>query len=330
MTDAERRLDDATLEWCSERVESDNARFDETYRWLRRQLAPDSTREPGLVRYELETLGHLETSAGRWAIAPTTISILDGGAGNAVLSGARPRWLKQRLLHLQEDDDPAIRSISQRVAPEMLGQRGGHGPSVVYLTAPEDELISTLCDRLGIRFEHRVTTRLEAALPNLDWVLGIGAVPSPPPGFEFERLVVGDDLNARSARRWVPWNSDREAGAYQYRRYGPDRYLFNDGEGLWAADQHSVQYAELRRLKRSVLWHDAADEQLYVSARFPLPMLFSRTAVLRTGQLPQFSHSHAVPGLGPGNCYENIPRPLAETIASKLGQNLQPTGAPPR
>ncbi len=313
---------DQLLEWCSERQEGTWAAFREAHDWLSmRQPSAEAEQRPDspIVAYNLQILGHLEMSwtDGRWAVAPAVISVLDNSGGNAVLVGARPRWLRRRLEALHEDPDPALREISSDVIVHEPVQRG-EAPSTLYLSSPADELMAVLCRRLGLRFEHRASERLRLVLPSIDAYLQASPLHAPPPGFQPRRLT----LDRRP--KWQEVDDDHASGAYEYLGYGPPRYVLNDETRLWQADKWVVVYAELRRLHRQVLFYRRADGVLFVPGYFPMPLLFARCAALRIGLLPRFSRQ-AVPGVpsevGPVNQFDNIPPRLFETIADRLGQS---------
>ena len=319
-------MHDELLEWCSERGDGTLESFDEAVAWLTtHKRGRDQDLEPGLVAYQLQALGHLEVDwkTSRWAIAPTCITILDDAGGNALLIGARPRWLMRRLLTLHADPDEELRDD---IAPDVIlhgdvAQFARNGPSAVYLTAPEDEVIERLCSKLGIRYEQRIEERLRSVLPDLQTYLDFGFAQATPPGFSARRL------EPTSRSRWVDVDDDAAPGAYEYRGYGPARYFFRapDGE-LSQADKWIVVHAELRRRSLKVLQWSPETRSLYVPAALPLPLLYGRCAVFRTGLLPRVL-SEPPKGLEKSPWYrwlqyENVPIKLATTLASKLGHPL--------
>jgi hypothetical protein len=223
----------------------------------------------------------------------------------------------QRLWALEDDGDARVRELSSYVFPEKLpAPDPTASPSAVVMSNRADEILAELCIALGIRFEQRVSRRLSHVLPSIDAYLGVGVVPSAPPGFEPGRMQLRERVEFR------PVDSDAAPGAYEYVRYGPARYIFNDGEALYQADRRVVVYAELRRAGHNVLTYERASQRMFVPGTCPLPLLYARAAVLRTGQLPSFVRrlSH-VPQDRPVNVYENVPERLFMRICERLGQS---------
>lgn len=316
---------DALLEWCSERLSGTMEAFRETHDWLHRDLGVDTPAAADLTAYNLQTLGHLEVSwleGGTWAVTPSAITVLENSGGLGLLVGARPRWLMRRLLNLESDADPFLEELSLRVMVESRPQPRHDGPTSLYLTTRDDLDLEELACVLGIAFERRVAQRLRDILPGLDSYLEVGWKASPPPGFEPRRF----ELYSRD--RWSEVTDEGQPGAYEYRRYGPPRYLFYDGN-VWAeADKWIVVYAELRRRNENTLFYRTEDRSMFVPARAPLPLLYARTAALSTGQLPKFVTNPVlgIPiGLGAVLQYSNVQPSLFRTIANRLGQALQTT-----
>jgi hypothetical protein len=307
---------DRLLTWCSERGEGSIDSFVEAHDWLCRTHGEPEAGNARLVLYHLSTLGHVEVDAvrDRWAVTPSAFTVISNSGANALLVGARPKWLMARLADLDNDQDADVQALASHIYPNPpIPQK--RAPSARYFTLSCDEDMAALCARLKIRFEHRVAERLASALPNFDSYLAYGQVDHPPHGFRPRRLNV-DTL------KWEETDDDGSPGAYEYEGHGR-RYIFNDGTRLVQGDRGVVEYAELRRARRWVIYHSTTDDSMFVPARAPLPLLYARTAVLRTGLLPLFTTEPiggVDPQLGPMLRYHNVPRWLSTTISRALGQ----------
>jgi hypothetical protein len=314
---------DRLLDWCSERGQGTLQAFADTHRWLRH--ATDGGGEDwSLSAYKLQVLGHIELvwrGEPRWAVAPPVVSVLDRSGGNALLVGGRPRWLMSRLEALPEDPNPVVQELAQRVVlDEPREQPRKDGPPAIYLTARSDDDIRMLCGALGIQFEQRLAARLRDALPSLDSYIDMGWGAPMPPGFAPRRF----DL--RAPKRWREVDNTDDAGAYEFTRYGPPRYFFIDGADRAEVEKWIAVYAELRRTTRDVLFYRHESRTLLTPARLPLPLLYARCAVLRTGMLPRYLPDPP-PGmdqdLGPALEYQNMTPKLASAIATAVGQHLR-------
>lgn len=316
---------DELLEWCSERLTGSMTAFREAHDWLAEVRSGDRPAW-SLTAYKLQILGHLEvswTGQGTWAVTPSVITMLDNSGGIGMLVGARPRWLMRRLRALESDPDPELAELSLRVMVlDPQPQPQGDGPPTLYLTARDDGDLWSLSDAMGIKFEGRVASRLQEALPVLDSYLHVGWKAATPPGFQPRRF------NLRARERWTDVEDETTPGAYEYTRYGPPRYFFYDGDTWAEADKWIVVYAELRRLGEQVLYYRTKDQTLLVSSRTPLPLLYARAAVLRTGMLPTFSSGPFLgvpPFLGSMLEYPNVTPKLFTAIADRLGQDPETT-----
>lgn len=314
------------LEWCSERAEGSLTAFAEVHGWLSGGRGGPRLEAWGLSAYKLQVLGHIElmwSGEGRWAVAPPVISVLDRSGGNALLVGARPRWLMSRLENLPDDPDPILRELSQRVMlDDPRDQPAKDGPPALYITARSDNDIRALCHALGLHFEYRLAARLREALPTIDSYIDTGWGAPGPPGFAPRKF----DL--RAPDRWREVDDDTAPGAYEFTRYGPPRYFFVDTDGRAEVEKWIAVYAELRRIGRNVIFYRDSDQTLLVPARLPLPLLYARCAALRTGLLPQYLPQPPVgvdQDLGPFLKYQNMTPKLSNAIATAVGQRLQLT-----
>ncbi len=315
------KMHDRLLEWCSERETGTISTFREVHDWLAASESIES--QAGLALYWMQTLGHLEAdwSTKRWAIAPPVITALDDSGGNALLIGARPRWLMREIATMQDSPNDELAEIALRVIA--LDPHEQHGaPSVRYLTGPRDDTLERLAQVLGIRFEHRVSQRLMHMIPAIDSCLDAGKGARTPVGVGVQRLMPD------SSSRWQDVDDDRAPGTYQYESYGAPRYQYNDGTRRFETDKATAIFAELRRTQTHVLFYSPKFKEMYVPGWSPLPLLAARCAVLRTGLVPP-STSRGIDGvpesLGRINRFQNIPFTLYYAICKAVGQKPQST-----
>lgn len=310
-------MHDHLLEWCSERLSGTIVGFREAHDWLARRQGIDS--DSRLVLYTMQTLGHLEVDwlGRRWAATPPVVTALEDSGGNALLVGARPRWLMRRLQTLAFDPDESVQELAEEIDMyEPMEQEGA--PAAQFLTGHRDESLAALCVKLDLRFEHRVSLRLRDALPTLDSYLAAGEGASPPPGMEARRFV------AEPRPGWVEVDDDHGAGAYEYEAYGAPRYQYCEGGSRFEVEKAIAVYAELRRISFQALFYSVDKSAMYVPGRMPLPLLAARCAVLRTGLLPHFFPRglKKLPHLGVLNQYFNIPQIHCKSICDSLGQQF--------
>ncbi|AUZ33638.1 hypothetical protein C3B78_03580 [Arthrobacter sp. PGP41] len=146
--------------------------------------------------------------------------------------------------------------------------------------------------------------------------------PSAPPAYDslFEQLV------SFSPQRWSPASPKDLAlpdGLYREQVHGRWRYTLRR-EGSWYAAElsHGI-FAELARRGRTVIhWQPDYPDcsragTLVLDQGVPLPALHSRVLVLCSGFIPRFDSS------AEAALYDNVPREIAERVASSLGQTLQ-------
>ena len=253
------------LDWCSERVEGSMRSFAETHAWIAGVGTTGEANDWALSAYKLQVLGHLELmwhGEGRWAVTPPVITVLDESGGNALLVGARPRWLMERLQNLPDDTNSLLRDLSQRVMlDEPRVQPNRDGPPALYLSARSDADIGALCAELGIQFEHRLAARLREVLPVIDSYIDMGWNAPTLPGFAPRKF----DLSTPG--RWREVDDDSAPGSYEFTRYGPPRYFFRDDSGKAEVEKWIAVYAELRRIGRNVIFYRHQNRTLLVPAR---------------------------------------------------------------
>ena len=320
---------DVLLQWVSERGDGSLTSFRQAHDWLA-ATEPDSAREHWTWTLQsLQSLGHLEIDwqARRWEVAPSTIVTFVGGGGYALLCGGRPGWFVRRLDSLATDPDLGYLAGSILLEDPVPQDRG---PALRLVTLDEDEDAAQLCAALGVEYSPFAADQLLHLLPALTEMLRAGHRTDRdlPGGVLPERMGAGDPgrplfEDADDPARVPP-------GAYRVALFDTRRYFYVHRPGeIFEAGRGEVIYAELRRRQRHVLQWDQDDGSLLVPARFRLPDLCERAAVLRTGLLPAteitgFAHERTA-----YLRYRNVDRAFADLLGRKLGQRITiTTGAP--
>jgi hypothetical protein len=321
--DRRKRLDvnyDALLQWVSERGSGSVTSFRQAHDWLL-AAEPETTPEHWTWTLQsLQALGHLEVDwqARRWEVAPSTIATLVGGGGYALLCGARPGWFLRRLDSLVTDPELCYLADSILLEEPVPQDRG---PALQLVTLDEDEDAAQLCAALGVEYSPFAAGLLHL-LPSLTDTLRAGRRSDPdlPGGVLPQRMGAGDPGR--------PLFEDTDdpaitAGAYLMALFDTRRYFYVHEPGeIFEAGRGEVIYAELRRRQRHVLLWDKGDGSLLVPARFRLPDLYDRAAVLRTGLLPATETTGLAHERATYLRYRNVDRAFADLIGRKLGQRI--------
>lgn len=320
---------DALLQWVSERGAGSVTSFRQAHDWLLAAEAESTPPHWTWTLQSLQALGHLEVDwqARRWEVAPSTIATLVGGGGYALLCGARPGWFLRRLDSLVTD--PMLGYLADSILLEEPVPQD-RGPALRLLTLDEDEDAAQLCAALGVEYSPFAADQLLQLLPSLTDMLRAGhrADPDLPGGVLPQRMGAGEPgrplfEDTDDPARITP-------GAYQMALFDTRRYFYVHERGqIFEAGRGEVIYAELRRRQRHVLQWDEGDGSLLVPARFRLPDLYDRAAVLRTGLLPATETSGLAHERTRYLRYRNVDRAFADLLGRKLGQRITATNGGP-
>jgi hypothetical protein len=271
------------------------------------------TRPPRDVVDDLVALGHVDVHPGRWTVARTALARLPSGGGNAVVVGARPRWIVESVDGLDASDDPALVSLSDHLMENLLLEQ--EGPSTWYLSFSHDGPWDAL-DRIGMRQVDDVSGRLLAHLRSA----GLGDFRSVRPGETVARFAASANDSSDSA--WVPTRSDREPGGYVYLQNNQRIHARRTTDGWLVMDRRAVEWLEMGQ-GRPLLWSAPRETSLYVDAGWRLPPAVERVLVLRTGRLGTVSHLPGAEGGADVRRYTNIPHAVAEGVAALLDKELK-------
>lgn len=314
---------DLLLRWASERAEGSLTSFREAYDWL--SQADEKSDHWTWALQSLQSLGHLEVdwTTRRWEVAPPTIATIAGGGEYALLCGARPGWFMRRLCHPDIDGD-AARAADGIVLEQPVSQKGGPSLRLVKLGK---ENAAEVCARLGVQYSPLAGDQLLTLLPRLTLLIraGLKSDASLPGGVFPTRMGVG--VGKRPLFEDMENPLEIGPGAYCMTLFDTKRYFFVHKDGpVFESGRGEVVYMELCRRGQSVLRWDVNCQSLLVPARFRLPQLYERAAVLRTGLLPTtFTDEQSR-----ATClrYRNIDQSFARLLSRQLFQELEEVAGP--
>jgi hypothetical protein len=295
---------DLLLEWASERGEGSWQQLRDAQEWILSAYPSNDNWQPtpGFSARMLATLGHLEVdwTNGRWTATPPLLTLLPSAGAHALLTGARTRWLFDRLSEVTKDDrDLYVLPVSQRLAP-----------TAILIACADETNIESLAKVLGIGYEFSVSERLSGLLPELDSYLALAPVMPAPRGYGVARFNV-------ATLAWQDADTDSRPGFYRYEAYGRPIYrLIDDEHAVHEVDLAIGAWAALSRWgeNRLSFKEDVVNGTLVVPIGTPLPTLHARTAALCSG-------------LAPGRVdgflwYRNVPRHIGVRIARSVDQTL--------
>ena len=269
---------DLILEWCSLKGTGTRGSFEHACRSV---LGPSV--RPSQLLHELELSGHVEVDwvdSGRWWVAPTVLSFVEGGGGNSVLLGARsPETLSVlRRLHAASEIR-ALTAVTQ----------GDGSPTAIFVGVSSTAELEAAGRAIG--GTARTTVRLEYsdALVPLETAVAAGASEYTASGIQAKRLNVSSLRFEPCEVRFGHWTP----GCYEQMSFGMRRYVYVDNQGgLHNVDRWIAVHAEIRRATGSsrsapnpLSW-SPADQSLFCDARAQLPTMWARAAVMCTGLLP--------------------------------------------
>lgn len=292
------------LSWISEKGEGTWADFKSTFDWLF-PSGEDPAAQAWIAARDLAALGHIDIAWGeqmRWSAAPAVITMLPRSGGRALVTGSRTRWLRRRLEELAIELDLYVDEVPQQ-----------QGPSSLLLCCGSHQDAENIASQLGIAYTYSVAEQLAAMLPPLSaWI----AVSEPRPltlGFEVERLDTTD-------LQWYGCDTQQEPGLYRCRTFSHHEYALHDALGGWRQVVREVGVYEVLRWDGpgEELRYDEQTGALRMVADAALPPLHARAATLASGRLPDRGWADGYTRLR----YWNVPRSVAERIASALGQRL--------
>lgn len=298
---------DTMLAWMSETSAGDVRDLRQRVTWLARtaNLNPGKSASGRWLR-DMSALGHAEVdwSRGRWAIAPTTATLLAAGDGTVVLAGRRPLDLIDQL-----EAEFAVYVAE----PEATDEARLPTPTTVFLQTESVAELDRALSASGVRYVGFAARGIAERLPRLE--LGEPAG-QPARGTPVEHLVVGGARGINFARGLPDGDglcrflvNGRQL--YRY-RVGGDWHRTDHAPGIWWALAEGRQRVMRWRCERQRIGDNIGT--LFVDQGAPLPPLHARALVLCSGLPTRFGNAARTA------IYRNIPRSVADLVAASVQQ----------
>ena len=269
---------DLILEWCSLKGTGTRGSFEQACR----SVLGESARHSQLL-HELELSGHVEVDwvdSGRWWVAPTVLSFVEGSGGNAVLLGARSPETTSVLKRLEAAGE--IRALT-------FVPQGDRSPTAIFVGVSSTAELAAAGRAIGATAKTTVRLEYKDALVPLGLAVAAGVSEYTSSGIQAKRLNVASLRFEPCEVRFGHW----APGCYEQMSYGMRRYLFVDDQGVFHnVDRWIAVHAEIQRAMGSssgapnpLSW-SLESQSLFCDARAQLPTMWARAAVMCTGLLP--------------------------------------------
>ncbi|UJW30000.1 hypothetical protein L3Q67_32955 [Saccharothrix sp. AJ9571] len=300
---------DLMLRWMSETGAGGIRSLRDHLTWLARTSDTDATAAAsGRWVRELLALGHAEVwwEQDRWATTPSVIARLPVADGTAVVTGARPTGIAEKL----QASEVAFHVHHTEPADGDLPM-----PASWLIQFDDVAVLREVAANVGARYAGCAAIRLAAHLP----VASLGR-PSPPPA----RVTDLERLNPSGRFVRVTDKSELD-GLYRLRANGRVVHLYRH-RGEWLhTDRATGTFIDLaRRGTRVLRWRSEGREgRTHIGTLFvdqhamPLPALQARALTLCSGRAPDVSHSAQT------SSYSNVPLAIANQVAESLHQVIE-------
>lgn len=304
-------IGDLLLTWLSESGSGTIADFRARAAWLTRTENLDlPERSGGRWLRDAASLGHCEVDwkNGTWSVAPPVITRLPLADGLAVLAGARRPRLIRAIDAAGIYAEQARRTGSERDIP---------APSTILIPYDRTRDLEDAAAAIGAAYSGCAAAGIAYMLPPT-----APTVPTAPPAYDSQF----EQLGSFSPQNWMtasPRDPALPDGLYREQINGRWQYLLRRGGAWYAADLAAGVFAELARRGDTVVrWRPDSDHHtttgtFIVDWGAPLPPLHSRALVLCSGFAPRFGNAAETA------LYDNVPRDIATSVASSLGQTMQ-------
>lgn len=301
-------IGDLLLTWMSEIGSGTTSNLRHKAEWLARTENRSVSREAtGRWLRDLSSLGHCEVdwTNGVWAISPAAIVRLPNADGTAILTGAR----RPRLMRTIETAGTYFEQFERHQGPTEVPM-----PTTILFPVESNNDLERTAKGIGVPYAGCASSELARMLPSstTDTV-------SAPPAYD----AVVEQLVELSPRRWSRRSarSSLHDGLFREQSEGRWMYTFHRGAVWYACDLASGYFAELERLRHSVLrWEPASGSpttgNLFVNFGAPLPPLQSRALALCSGLAPTSDATART------SVYVNVPLETATRVAASLRQSL--------
>ncbi len=301
-------LGDLLAEWLAVQRSGTVSRLRRTHDWLARTEGINvQPADSGRWVRDMAALGNLEVDwdTDRWSTTPRVVTRIPDGDGLALLVGCRDASCDRAL----EDLEIEVHRLSQVAYASGLTR-----PDVVLLQYDSPDDLPAVAKTLEARF-------IPCAAEQLSGLLSYPRLGAPAAGPNLGNATL--ELFDPRTQEWRSTSArPLPQGAYRYDYAGRKRYLFLGADGWRQCDMPAAVFAALATVNVNPLrWR--ADNSgrdtgcFFVDRGIPLPVLHQRCLVLCSGFIPRFS-PRARTGI-----YDNVPRSIAEAVATSLGQTLE-------
>ncbi|MFD4672475.1 hypothetical protein ACFWNN_22305 [Lentzea sp. NPDC058450] len=258
---------------------------------------------------DLSSLAHAEIrwDLDRWAVAPPVIARLPAADGTAVVVGARPKGLKEKL----EETEVSLFVVEAEAGEGMLA-----APDSWVVQFDDVATLPEIARRSGVVYGGCAAVRLANVLVPLK----LGSPAAPP------SVNVADLEQLQLSGQFSPATPARD-GLYRMRIGNRLVHLYRRDGTWYHCDRAIGTYMFFAQRSTSVLrWRAESGRgrvdagALFVDRIAPLPVLQARAATLCSGFAPVLNQAAQT------YRYSNVPRAVATQIAESLEQKLEVTG----
>jgi hypothetical protein len=255
---------------------------------------------------ETMCLARVGWAAGTWRMAPTVVTRLPQSDGTALLAGARPASVLERL----KQEDLAVTFASPPRDTPLPP------PSAVWISYDHAAQLPDLARRLGARFVPCAAVQMASRL------VPVGPGPAAAPPARHNTTV---ERYSPLGQSWAPvpaGQAGQADGLVRLRRDGRMSYLLHR-RGNW----FQTTYAEGVHLMlaaagaQPLRWRGEAGRgevgTLFVDYGAPLPPGHAAAAALCTGLPPRLTDRAETVA------FDNVPLVMARTLADSLGHRLE-------
>jgi hypothetical protein len=253
----------------------------------------------------------VDLRADRWSVAPPVLTRLPHADGLALLTGARTAQISTRVERAAQEWMELI------TVPHRLEAGEAPLPDTLLFQYEDPRTLQGAAEFLGARYVPCAALQLMELLPQA----AVGSESAPPGGSTAKTL----EKYELRLQRFVPVTTDDEDGLYRWRGADYARLTRVRRNGVFhAVERETGIYLELARRHIGVMrWRPESGKgragigRLFVDQYAPLPALHERAAVLCSGFPPSVGKQTQT------RAYDNVPRALAEAIATSLKQTLE-------
>jgi hypothetical protein len=247
---------------------------------------------------------------------PTHLVRLPSITPTAILTGARTISTFEIVARICRDLNIHVSTTEQE------GELAHLCPSKIELITDSDTDFLKFADRAGIPFSptpaswglSHTSGNLDEMISTLSW--------QEIPELQWPRMDFDPD---RYYFRAIPNEQRKKVRLTRYKdpKRGTVRYYAWDGSLVTQIDPDWGRYFVLKKMGNTAMYFDQEMHVLAFPKTVRLPRLLGRAVSLCSGLLPKLLPPMVSTNHSECAAYESVPRPVADTIAAKLGQQLQ-------